>query len=67
MGQLIHGSWTNAEAAVPTQGGVFARPASGLQQQGGARWPFSAAGRALPSLCLARLPLGAPHAHLSPA
>jgi putative glutathione S-transferase len=26
MGQLVNGSWTNAEAAVPTQGGAFARP-----------------------------------------
>ena len=26
MGQLIDGRWTNAEAAVPTQGGAFARP-----------------------------------------
>ena len=26
MGQLVNGSWTNAEEAVPTQGGAFARP-----------------------------------------
>ncbi len=26
MGQLINGRWSNAEAAVPTQGGAFARP-----------------------------------------
>ncbi len=26
MGQLIGGRWTNAEEAVPTQGGAFARP-----------------------------------------
>ncbi len=26
MGQLINGRWTKAEAAAPTQGGVFARP-----------------------------------------
>ena len=26
MGQLVNGIWTNAEEAVPTQGGAFARP-----------------------------------------
>jgi putative glutathione S-transferase len=26
MGQLVRGRWTNAEAAVPTQGGAFTRP-----------------------------------------
>ena len=26
MGQLVEGCWTNAEAAVPTQGGAFTRP-----------------------------------------
>ena len=28
MGQLVNGAWTNAEGAVPTQGGAFARPQS---------------------------------------
>ena len=26
MGQLVNGTWTNAEGVVPTQGGAFARP-----------------------------------------
>ena len=31
MGQLVDGVWTDAEGAVPTQGGAFARPQSAFQ------------------------------------
>ena len=31
MGQLVNGVWTNAEGAVPTQGGAFARPQSAFR------------------------------------
>ena len=41
MGQLVNGKWTNAEDAVPTQGGAFARPQAVFQGsiEPGGRFP----------------------------
>ncbi len=41
MGQLINGSWTNAEEAAPTLGGAFARPRAAFngKLEPGGRFP----------------------------
>jgi putative glutathione S-transferase len=44
MGQLVNGTWTNAEGAVPTRDGAFARPESAFQGmiERGGRFPARA-------------------------
>ena len=61
MGQMIDGAWVRENHLAATVDGAFQRPPTTFHDAIAPGGNIPAAGRALPPLRLARLPVGAPH------